>query len=191
MAKKKKRKTRVFKIPRLIQLDGAAFLALITAAAEVYKKECYGFLVGFRRKARIRIKAAIAVQTAERHFREVQIPWDRYRSIQRIMKDLPRRQVVGEFHSHPSWGTLRGVTKLSRWDLVDNEVGSVQIVIAVNDRRRKAPWRITKKGMITGILGNVHLQLKGYYIVATPEGKKKGVPVKLTCDLLKPRSTKS
>ncbi|MHC4663318.1 MAG: Mov34/MPN/PAD-1 family protein [Planctomycetota bacterium] len=188
MAKKKKRRKtpRRIVVPKLVLLDGAAFLSLITAAAEVYKRECFGFLLGFRRKNRIRIKAAIAIQTADRHFRDVQISVDRYRTIERIFESLPRREVIGEFHSHPSWGNLKGTTRLSRWDLVDCDPHTIQIVIAVNDSKRWTPWRVTKKGEISGTLGDVRLNIKAYHIVLEPSGRKRGIPVPLRCRLLRP-----
>jgi hypothetical protein len=53
------------KPPALVFLDQGAFIALVTAAAEAYRQECYGVLLGTQSRGRVAgIRCRYAVTTA-------------------------------------------------------------------------------------------------------------------------------
>ena len=84
-------------------IDEHAFVALTSAALEVFDNETYGMLIGSQYKTRIRIKNAIAYQRATRKKSEVSVFDSHEIKMRHIVNDLTGYKVLGDFHSHPHW----------------------------------------------------------------------------------------
>ncbi len=54
-----------------VYLSENAFLDLLLSSAEVYKKECLGFLLGYKLEDRFIVEHAFSVQTANRRHKGV------------------------------------------------------------------------------------------------------------------------
>jgi len=156
-----------------MSLSEPALLAMILSSAEVYRRECYGLLVGRSGPRRTRVEGAIAYQTAERKFSGVTL-YDRpNRVIQDIVGRLPRRKhaYLGEFHSHPDYRGRDGIVSLTRADIAGVGENEVQIVIAIHRKRRHVPWATRRDGSLSGTLGDYHFKIGGYQVRHASAGR--------------------
>lgn len=161
-----------------IYISEQAFLGLIFATAEVYRRECYGLMFGYALEEKIIVEGAIAYQTAERKFSTVALYERQSRVIQGIISRFPKYEYLGEFHSHPDYRGRAGLVGLTPDDLVDLQEHEIHLVIAINPRRRGVAWGTNADGTLSGTLGDHHFRIGGYHIryaVGTrPQKKAKG-----------------
>ncbi len=141
-----------------------AFLGLIFATAEVYRRECYGLLFGYPLEGKVVVEGAIAYQTAERRFSEVSLYARQSRLIQRVIARFPKYEYLGEFHSHPDYRGREGLAALAEDDMTGMQPGELQLVVAVNPRRRSTPWKTTRQGALAGTLGDHHFRIGGWRV---------------------------
>jgi hypothetical protein len=107
-----------------VYLGEAALVSLIVSSAEVYKKECYGTLLGYRADNRILVEHAIPYQSALRKHSEVCLGARSRRIIDEVLEGLPKYGVLGEYHSHPMFGDKRANVRLGALDAVDMNAGA-------------------------------------------------------------------
>ncbi len=149
-----------------IYVSEGAFLGMILATAEVYRRECYGLLFGYALDEKVIVEGAIAYQTAERRFSQVSLFERQNRVIQGILARFPKYEYLGEFHSHPDYRGAEGMVGLTRDDLVGMRETEVQLVIAINPRRRTVAWSTNANGTLSGTLGEYHFRIGGYHLRA-------------------------
>src|SRR5215470_3799956 len=102
-----------------VYISANAFWALLISAIEVYKKECFGILLGYRDSSNIFIiEHAISYQTAYRKHTSVEKNSRASKRIQKFLGNLPQLSLIGDFHSHTGWGDLKGVGIPSTQDFV-------------------------------------------------------------------------
>lgn len=145
-----------------IFLSDRAFLSLLLSSVEVYKLECLGILLGFRTKRLIVVEYAIPYQTAKRKFCEVTPNWKKELKVTSVLPELVHMQILGTFHSHPQFGEERGVAKLSDCDKDSLKSGNIEIVVAINDKKKSFSWAETKDGL-AGTIGDYHVVIAGFY----------------------------
>src|ERR1043166_3027382 len=102
-----------------VYISSNAFWALLISAVEVYKKECFGLLLGYRDGTNYIVEHAISYQTANRRHTSVEKNGRASRRIEKFLSNLPHLSLIGVFHSHTGWGDLKGVGNLSTQDVVD------------------------------------------------------------------------
>lgn len=153
-------------------LSEQAFLGMILASAEVYRRECYGVLVGHVGAGRTRVEGAIAYQTAERTFSGVALDDRPNRVIQDIVGRFPKHKhgYIGEFHSHPDYRGCDGIVGLTSTDMAGVGENEIQIVIAIHRRRRHVRWSMRRDGTLSGTLGDYHFKIGGYQVRRSPSG---------------------
>ena len=89
-----------------VYISANAFWALLISAVEVYKRECFGILLGYRDSSNIYIvEHAICYQTAQRRHTSVEKNGRASKRIQRFLGNLPHLSMIGDFHSHTGWAT--------------------------------------------------------------------------------------
>jgi len=145
-----------------IFLSDKAFLSIILSSVEVYRNECHGVLLGYRTRGRIIVEYAIPFQSAERKPSEVVPNWRRELKVIEVLPKLIHLQKLGYFHSHPQWGSSRGVAKLSDSDEDYMNSGEMEVVIAINDARKTMPWRESKNRLL-GTIGDYNINIAGFY----------------------------
>jgi len=155
---------------KAIYISEQAFLGMILSAAEVYSRECYGLLFGYSLPGKAIVEGAIAYQTAERMFSQVSLFEKQNKVIQRVIKEFPKHEYVGEFHSHPYFRGCDGVAGLGTEDAIGVTEAEVQLVIAINPRRRTVSWSTNADGTLSGTLGDHHFRFGGYHIKHPVEG---------------------
>jgi len=147
-----------------IYISEQAFLGVILAAAEVYRRECYGLLFGYSLPGKVIVEGAIAYQTAERKFSEVSLFERQNRVIQEIIARFPNYEYLGEFHSHSDFRGREGEAGMTDDDVADMHEGEVALVVAINPRRRRVRWATRRDGTLSGTLGHYGFRIGGYHV---------------------------
>src|SRR3989337_176449 len=100
-----------------VYLSENAFIDLLLSSAEVYKKECLGFLLGYKLEDRFIIEHAFSLQTASRKLKGVSSLDRSHKRIEPILARFDRLQIIGDFHSHTQFGVNKGLPTPSREDV--------------------------------------------------------------------------
>src|SRR5207245_6493315 len=108
--------------------------ALLISTVEVYKRECFGLLLGYRDTGNVTgniyiVEHAISYQTANRRHTSVEKNGRASRRMEKFLANLPHLSLIGDFHSHTGWGDLKGVGNLSSQDVIDMIHGNVYVII--------------------------------------------------------------
>ena len=154
------RRSRVF-------LDQGAFIGLVMAATEAYRRESYGVLLGFRRRGMTYIQEAVPYQTAVRKPLSVFIPTSRRKMLEHLWRAMPRPERLGEFHSHVGYGDQAAGSALSREDVEGTCDNDIQVLVAVRPYRAKIPWKHNVDGSISGTVGRYFLKMRAFKTLVT------------------------
>lgn len=148
-----------------VYISANAFWALLISAVEVYKRECYGILLGYRDSSNIYIvEHAISYQTANRRHTSVERNNRASKRMHTFLENLPHLSLIGDFHSHTGWGDLKGVGAPSSADVVDMVPDNLYIIIVANDKRRNSSWSYNGDGTLSGTVDDYHFRLGAYYL---------------------------
>ncbi len=169
------------KPPALVFLDQGAFIALVTAAAETYRQECYGVLLGTQSRGRVYIRVGMAYQSARRAPRSVRLVDNRRRIIRRVLKAFPRYDYIGEFHSHP--GTVYDPVPATPTpeDMQHVRPGECELIIAVRKTSTHRPWRYCQDGSLSGTAGRFHIQIRAFRAEKLSGGGVRGRVAGIRC----------
>ncbi|MFQ5840310.1 MAG: Mov34/MPN/PAD-1 family protein [Candidatus Methylomirabilales bacterium] len=146
-----------------VYLSENAFIGLLVSTVEVYRRECFGILLGHSTPDRVYVEFAVPYQTANRKYRKVHIDWKRSQRVEEAVHTTTRWQCVGDYHSHPMYGTIRATTQLSKEDKQYFTDGTVGIVVAVNDTSRSRPWSYVKGGTVSGSINGYSIRIAAHY----------------------------
>jgi proteasome lid subunit RPN8/RPN11 len=179
--RKRKRRRRRKPIRARIFLAEPAFITIVAAAAESYRRECYGVLLGHSFRGLTYVRAAFAYQTARRTPKSVELVRCRRRVIRSVLKAFPKYNYIGEFHSHPGYGDEAGNTAISYNDTTGMRAGEYELIIAVRKDRPSKPWQYCKDGTLSGLAGDHFIKMKAYLGEPMKKGGMRGRPVGLKC----------
>lgn len=164
-----------------VYISANAFWALLISAIEVYKKECFGLLLGYRDSSTSDgsniyiVEHAISYQTANRRHTSVEKNGRASKRINKFLANLPHLSVIGDFHSHTGWGDLKGVGNLSSQDVYDMTPENLYIIIVANDKRRNSAWQYNGDGTLSGTVDDYHFKLGGYYLDNSLKPKRSNI----------------
>lgn len=140
------------------------FVGLILSSVEVYKKECFGLLLGYKTPNKYIVEHAIPYQSARRGHKWIELRGDKWKIIQEVVQHFPKLDMLGDFHSHTMYRNVRADVVLSEEDVVDMYPDELQIVIAVNEYKRFMPWTFNPDQTISGTINGFHFKLAAYYL---------------------------
>jgi len=146
-----------------IYLSENAFVGLVVSTIEVYRKECFGVLLGQSTPGRVLVDFVVPYQTANRKFREVHVDLMRSQRVEVAVRTTSRRECLGDYHSHPMYGTVRTTTALSKDDRKFFKDGNVAVVVAINDSARKRRWHYVRGGAVSGTVNGYNIRIAGYW----------------------------
>ena len=146
-----------------LYLSENAFVGLLVSTIEVYRKECFGVLLGQNMSERILVDFVVPYQTATRKFREVHVDLMRSQRVEEAVRSTSRWECVGDYHSHPMYGPVRATTTLSSVDRKFFKDGNVAIVVAINDSMRQQRWNYVQGGGVSGSINGYNIRIAGYY----------------------------
>jgi proteasome lid subunit RPN8/RPN11 len=149
--------------PKELLIEPPAFISMILASAEVFRKECFGLLLGNRGIERYVVEHAFAVQTAERSLYWSRPNEKREARITELSKRLSLGvELLGDFHSHCQLGKSKAISKPSMEDISFMEEGNIYIILALNKTDKNIMWGQNQDKTISGTLGNYHFRIGGY-----------------------------
>jgi proteasome lid subunit RPN8/RPN11 len=146
-----------------IYLNENVFVGLVLSAVEVYKKECFGLLLGYRTPEKYIVEHAIPYQSVKRGHNWTELRSDKWRIIREIVKSFPKLDMIGDFHSHTMYRDVRAKVSLSVDDIEYMEPYDLQMVIAVNENKRSRPWTLNFDHTVSGSVDRFHFKLAAYY----------------------------
>ena len=146
-----------------IFLSDRAFLGLNISCIEVYARECHGSLLGYHTPHRIVVEYAFPYQSAKRKPTQVEPNWRRELKVKDAVERMTQLQHVGYFHSHTQWGDSKASVTLSAADREWITAGQIEIIVAINQAKRRTNWYQTTLGELCGSLGEFHIRMAGYY----------------------------
>ena len=159
-----------------VYISQNAFWGLLISAVEVYKKECFGLLIGYRdRKSGEEmyiVEHAIPYQTAGRRHKGVVNNPRAHRRIERFLRNMPHLSVIGDFHSHTMWGYSRAASSPSETDLDGMAPENVYVIVSVNDRLREVPFNYNDDGSLSGTTDDHYFRLTAYTVTASGEPRR-------------------
>ncbi len=153
-----------------------AFWGLLLSAVEVYKRECFGMLVGYRDRRgtdeTFIIEHAIPFQSAGRRHKGVVSNPRAHKRIERFLSNIPQLSVIGDYHSHTMWGYSRAASHPSDTDLEGMAPEHIYVIVSVNDRLREVPWNYNDDGSLSGTTDEHHFRLTAYAVTEAQEPRR-------------------
>ncbi len=150
-----------------------AFLSIVSSAIETFKKETIGYLIGVKGENKYVVEYAIPYQTAESGFAHVTVDLKRVERVNSILKSLGEGlEYIGEFHSHTAFGETKAYTIPSAEDLFTTVPGELNIICAVNSKKRYVKWYEDKRGVLIGTVDEYRIEIGGYFVKKPAVGKK-------------------
>lgn len=153
-----------------------AFWGLLISAVEVYKRECFGLLIGYRDRRgpddMFIVEHALPFQSAGRRHRGVVSNPRAHRRIERFLSQVPQLSVIGDFHSHTAWGYNRPASSPSDTDLAGMVPDHAYIIVSVNDRLRVVPWSYNDDGSLSGTTDDHYFRLTAYTVTSSRETRR-------------------
>jgi proteasome lid subunit RPN8/RPN11 len=157
-------------------LSQNAFWGLLISAVEVYKRECFGLLIGYRDRRgpedTFIIEHAIPFQSAGRRHRGVVANPRAHRRIERFLRNMPQLSVIGDFHSHTMWGYNRAASHPSETDVEGMEPENVYVIVSVNDRLREVRWNYNDDASLSGTTDDHYFRLTAYAVNGSGEPRR-------------------
>ncbi len=173
--KKRKRKKKVSEEPVVAFLSFPTFLTIVSSSVEVFRKETIGYLVGFKGENKYMVEYAIPYQTAESGYVHATVDMDRVGRINDILSSISQGQgleFVGDFHSHTAFGKSPATVVPSNTDLMSTIPGELNIICAVNMKKRAVRWYENDRGILIGTIGEYRIEMGGYYVEEATIGRQ-------------------
>jgi len=159
--------------PIEVYLNLPAFLAIVSSSIETFKKETIGYLVGIKGESKFIVEYAIPYQTADTGFGHVTLDLKRSARINETLRKLSEGlEFIGDFHSHTAFGNTTASIKPSREDLQTTVPGQLNIICAVNVKKRAVNWYENPRGILMGTVGEYRIEIGGYYVDKAGIGNK-------------------
>lgn len=150
-----------------------AFLTIVSSSVEVFRKETIGYLVGIKAEDKFIVEYAIPYQTAESSYVHATIDEDRVGRVNEILSNVSQAlEFIGDFHSHTVFGDSRATVIPSDTDLFSTVPGELNLICAVNVKKRSVNWRENKRGILTGTIGEYRIEIGGYYVDKPSVGRQ-------------------
>jgi proteasome lid subunit RPN8/RPN11 len=146
-----------------VYLSENAFIGLLVSTIEVFRRECFGILLGHSTPDRVFVEFAVPYQTANRKYREVHVDWKRSQRVEEAVRSTTRWECVGDYHSHPKYGPTRATIQLSKEDKSHFTEATVGIVVAINDILKPRRWGYVKGGTVSGAVNGYSIRIGAYY----------------------------
>jgi proteasome lid subunit RPN8/RPN11 len=155
-----------------VYLSENAFVDLLLSSAEVYKKECLGFLLGYKLEDRYIVEHAFSFQTAARMHKGVIYHRKNHKKIQPVLDKFEKLQIIGDFHSHTQYGSTKGLPIPSGEDIEEMIENNIYLIIAINNNRKTMNWDENKDGTMSGSVGDLFFKISAYFINGSSNVRK-------------------
>ncbi|MEW6067578.1 MAG: Mov34/MPN/PAD-1 family protein [Nitrospirota bacterium] len=147
-----------------VYLSENAFLDLLLSSAEVYKKECLGFLLGYSLEDRFIVEHAFSVQAANRKHKGVVYSDKNHKKIEPILAKFDKLQKIGDFHSHTQFGSAKGLPIPSAEDIKEMAPNNIYLIVAINNNEKTLQWGENRDGTISGSVGKFFFKISAHFL---------------------------
>jgi proteasome lid subunit RPN8/RPN11 len=147
-----------------VYLSENAFLDLLLSSAEVYRRECFGFLLGYKLEDRYIIEHAFSVQTANRKHKGVVYNQKNLNKIEPILARFNKLQKIGDFHSHTQFGPTKGLPLPSEEDIKGMTPGHIYLIVAINNNEKTMPWGEKRDGTLSGSVSEFFFKISAHFV---------------------------
>jgi len=147
-----------------VYISENAFIDLLLSSAEVYKKECLGFLLGYKLEDRFIVEHAFTVQNANRRHKGVVYNRKNHKKIGPILARFDKLQIIGDFHSHTQFGLTKGLPIPSPEDIKEMLPGHVYLIVAINNNEKTMPWGENRDGTISGSVSDFFFKISACFL---------------------------
>ena len=147
-----------------VYLSENAFLDLLLSSAEVYRRECFGFLLGYKLEDRYIIEHAFSVQTANRKHKGVVYNEKNHKKIEPILARFNKLQKIGDFHSHTQFGPTKGLSVPSEEDIKGMAPGHIYLIVAINNNEKTLPWGEKRDGTLSGSVSEFFFKISAHFV---------------------------
>ena len=155
-----------------VYLSENAFIDLLLSSAEVYKKECLGFLLGYRLEDRFIVEHAFSVQTANRKHKGVVYDDRNHKKIEPILARFDKLQKIGDFHSHTQFGPIKGLPIPSAEDIKGMVPSNIYLIVAINNNEKTMPWGENRDGTISGSVSKFFFKISAHFLNGSASVKR-------------------
>jgi proteasome lid subunit RPN8/RPN11 len=150
-----------------------SFLAIVSSSVETFRKETIGYLVGIKGENKFMVEYAIPYQTADSGYVHATIDMERVARINDILNKLAQGlEFIGDFHSHTAFGESPATVIPSNTDLTSTVPGELNLICAVNEKKRSVRWRENSRGILVGTIRQYRIEIGGYYVEKPTIGRK-------------------
>jgi len=125
-----------------------AFWGMLVSTIESYKKETLGLLLGYKNETGFVVQHAIGYKTSASKYRGVSVTQRAHKKIEKFFDKLPHMDIIGDFHSHPQWGNIKGNVLLSTTDILEIYPDNVYVILQINDKAKRKYWDYHQGGKV-------------------------------------------
>lgn len=161
-----------------VHIRKEAFLIMLWAAAEVFKKECLGALLGYTpspSRDHFLINDVIPFQGIEKRLNTEVVQSDRsnarWNEFWGRLQFRPKR--LGVFHCHPEWGAHKPPSEMSDKDVRDmkEQKSPLEIIICISSRGKGSylHWELLEDRSIQGSLASFNFRINAFTLVGEGE----------------------
>jgi proteasome lid subunit RPN8/RPN11 len=163
----------------IVYIERDPFLIMLLASVETFKRECLGYFFG-RCPTKFSncyfITGVASVQLAKkRHNTSIEQSQLSQRNMGDCFNDYSDLfRVIGDFHSHPEWGSHRREASLSKSDIKDmlRTKYPLAVVIKISSiNKGRELWKSIPGKGIKGSLGKYKFHLNVFRIVQSEDGE--------------------
>jgi proteasome lid subunit RPN8/RPN11 len=151
--------------PAQVYLNENVLMGMVLSTVEVFKKECFGMLLGYRADGKYIVEHAIPYQSVRRGHNWTELRSDKWKIMQGILRNFPKLDILGDYHSHTMYRDIRASITLSEDDIAYMEPHELQIVVAINQHeyRRAWSWSLNIDRTLSGWIDRYHFRIAAYY----------------------------
>lgn len=163
-----------------VYIEREPLLAMLFSAAEVYNRECLGYLFGYgpsKKRDHYIVTSALNLSAIVRRTnRKVQQSHNGWMRLNQLIVTAPKLYpYLGDFHSHPGIPSLGRSLALSDADLQGMTAKDYSFGVIISIMRRgknRMEWRLkSRRTRLRGTIGRFDVHLVAYQIVRDGEGK--------------------
>ena len=157
--------------PPVVYIEKEPFLNMVLASVETFKRECVGYIFGHKptreRNSFVIISTAAIKLAKKRKNSEVEQTQLSGKSIDDCFKKYPSLfRVIGDFHSHPEWGSCKGWALPTKRDLKNMEKEELSVIIAISSiNKDRILWQSASDGGIRGSLSKYKFHFNVFRLV--------------------------
>lgn len=145
---------------RNVTIQELAFSEMIIASLEVYKKECFGLLLGEVHKHHYLVTDTYYFQDAKRSYDGVDVNQIRMNRVDKLLNFLSTDKVIGDFHSHPNGPMV--LSGFDKYEVLHGET-SLAMLVGIWPMKKEQPWKVHDDYSISGtIAGRYFVRIRAF-----------------------------